>query len=210
MTPEQARLDQERINAEVFTRRAEEYPGSQEQRRDEAQLNQQRKNGHKRKTTANQPAAEQITLPEMLRRFVQVTKGPMVIDRGPSRNVWRPHEFAALYAHCTAGKKPITTEWFTHPNRIVVDDVTFDPAEGEYPVLQAVRYFNLWREPQHDLTLAIPGGADPFVDHIEYLIPDAKEARDFLDYLAHCVQFPGVRPHFHFLLMTSQTGTGRG
>jgi len=213
MTPEQARLDQQRINAEFVEKRRQEYRGSAAERRDDERLRKaQDRLDQRRKArpTAGQPAAEQITLPEMLGRFVQVTKGPMVIDRGPSRNVWRPHEFAALYAHCTAGKKPITTEWFTHPDRIVVDDVTFDPAEGEYPVLQAVRYFNLWREPQHDLALAVPGGADPFVDHIEYLIPDANEARDFIDYLAHCVQFPGVRPHFHFLLMTAQTGTGRG
>ena len=218
-SPEQLaeiRADQERVNAEFFRKRQEDYRGSQEQKRDDERLRKaqdkpdMRMQARTSKAKEDQPAAEPITLKEMLSRFLHVTKGPMVIDRGPSRNIWRPHEFAAKYAHCHDGKKPLTTEWFAHPRRIVVDDVTFDPAEGEYPVQQAVRYFNLWREPQHDTSLAVPGGAQPFVGHIQYLIRDPKEAADFLDYLAHCVQYPGVRPHFHFLLVTAATGTGRG
>jgi hypothetical protein len=213
MTPEQARADQIRWNDEVFRRRKAEYDGSIEQRRDHERLKAvivKPNEPEQRKSDRTDPTAERITLDEMLARFVHVTKGPAVIDRGPSRNVWRPHEFVAKYAQCSDGKRALTTDWFAHPDRIVVDDVTFDPAESEYPMLQSVRFFNLWREPQHDATLAIPGGAQPFLEHVAYLIPNRREASDLIDYLAHCVQQPGVRPHYHFLLVTAATGTGRG
>ena len=155
------------------------------------------------------PDTETLQFAEMVERFVHVTKGPLVVDRGLGRQMWRPHEFAAKYAHCRSGRDAVTAEWFASANRIVVDDVTFDPSEGEYIVSQGVTYYNLWREPRHSPALVVPGAEQPFLDHIEYLIPQAQEARDLIDYLAHAVQRPGVRPHIHFLLVAPVTGTGR-
>ncbi len=155
------------------------------------------------------PDTEALTLPDMLDRFVQVAKGPLVIDRGRGRQAWRPHEFTAKYSHCRKGRDAVTSDWLASPDRIVVDDVTFDPAEGEYITNQGVTYFNLWREPHHSASLVLDGAEQPFLDHLAYLIPEPQEAMDFLNYLAHCVQQPGVRPHFHFLLVTAATGTGR-
>jgi len=155
------------------------------------------------------PAAEILTLADMLTRFVHVTRGPMVVDRGLGRHLWRPQEFQAKYAHCSRGKHLVTTEWLRSADRIVVDDVTFDPAGDEFITTQGVTYYNLWREPYHNARLVLSGTEQPFLNHIAYLIPAPNEARDFLDYLAHCVQCPGIRPHFHFLLVTPATGTGR-
>jgi hypothetical protein len=36
-----------------------------------------------------------------------------------------------------------------------------------------------------------------------------KQRTDLLDWLAHAAQNPAVRPHFHFLLIAAQEGTGR-
>jgi hypothetical protein len=41
------------------------------------------------------------------------------------------------------------------------------------------------------------------------LIPNQKQREDLLDWLAHAAQHPETRPHFHFLLVAAQEGTGR-
>ena len=49
----------------------------------------------------------------------------------------------------------------------------------------------------------------PFLDHVDYLVPEHDERERFLDWLAHIEQFPGVLPHTHYLMVTPQTGIGR-
>ena len=49
-----------------------------------------------------------------------------------------------------------------------------------------------------------------FLAHVEYLVPVPAQRRDFLDWLAHIVQYPGVLSHQCFYFATPLTGTGRG
>jgi hypothetical protein len=49
----------------------------------------------------------------------------------------------------------------------------------------------------------------PFLDHVDYLVPDPAERERFLSWLAHIEQHPGVLPHTHYLMVTPQTGIGR-
>lgn len=48
-----------------------------------------------------------------------------------------------------------------------------------------------------------------FLDQIAYLFPDAAESEAFLDWLAHIEQRPGELPHYGWLHIASNTGTGR-
>ncbi|AYE27828.1 hypothetical protein CNX72_11010 [Burkholderia pseudomallei] len=49
----------------------------------------------------------------------------------------------------------------------------------------------------------------PFLEHVEYLIEDATEREVFLNWLAHIEQQPGVLPHYGWLHIATNTGTGR-
>ncbi|KWC93531.1 hypothetical protein WL57_05330 [Burkholderia cepacia] len=49
----------------------------------------------------------------------------------------------------------------------------------------------------------------PFLEHVAYLIEDAGEREVFLDWLAHIEQRPGVLPHYGWLHIAANTGTGR-
>ncbi len=68
-----------------------------------------------------------------------------------------------------------------------------------------LKYFNLWR--QFPLEAA-QGDVSPFMEHIEYILPDAREAGILLDWLAFCVQNPGEKAHWAILLQGTQ-GTGK-
>jgi hypothetical protein len=48
-----------------------------------------------------------------------------------------------------------------------------------------------------------------FVEHVAYLIPDAREAGTFLMWLAHMLQRPGELPHSYYCLISQRHGTGR-
>ncbi|HEY4370495.1 MAG TPA: DUF5906 domain-containing protein [Burkholderiales bacterium] len=49
----------------------------------------------------------------------------------------------------------------------------------------------------------------PFLEHVAYLIEDAAEREVFLNWLAHIEQRPGVLPHYGWLHIAANTGTGR-
>ncbi|CTQ33918.1 hypothetical protein JAN5088_02707 [Jannaschia rubra] len=69
---------------------------------------------------------------------------------------------------------------------------------------------NVWKTP------ALPKApedwhdrAAKFEDHVRWLLPDGDDADDFLDWIAHIVQNPGVLPHTAWLMITSKRGVGR-
>jgi hypothetical protein len=157
------------------------------------------------------PLAEQLTLDDMLERFVLNTSGPQVIDLLAPQRRMRPHEFRQHYASSIAvvGKRvvPVTSQWFQHCARLTVDAATFDPAQQRFYSDCGRTFFNTWTPPQWpqtDLDLAAP-----FVDHMHYLVPSEGERNDLLDTIAHAAQQPGVRPHCHPLLIAQKQGTGR-
>jgi hypothetical protein len=154
---------------------------------------------------------ESLTLEEMLARFAHVAKGPIIVDTRNTHRRLRPGEFAAAYAHnkIVLEKKaiPTTVLWSQSEQRMSVDCLTFHPGEGQFYIERGLRHLNIWCPPTWpvvDTALAAP-----FLEHVEYLIPDKAQREDLLDWLAHAAQRPEMRPHFHFLLVAAQEGTGR-
>ena len=160
---------------------------------------------------ASTPRPETMTPDEMLERFVHVARGPMIVDRRNTSRRMRPHEFAAAYAHLkiTIDKKAlqVTSLWSQSDRRILADDLTFHPGRGPFYVERGMTHMNLWDPPTWPETGIAQAAI--FLEHLEYLIPDQVQREDLLDWLAHAVQRPEVRPHFHFLLIAPQEGTGR-
>ncbi len=155
--------------------------------------------------------AESLTLEEMLARYVHVARGPLVVDIRNTYRRLRPGEFTALYGHLKVAIEnkavPVTTLWAQSPGRMTADCLTFHPGERQFFLERGLRHLNIWQPPAWPV--AEVAAATPFLDHLEYLIPDPTQRSDLLDWLAHAAQHPEVRPHFHFLLVAAQEGTGR-
>ncbi|WP_417267101.1 bifunctional DNA primase/polymerase [Celeribacter baekdonensis] len=69
---------------------------------------------------------------------------------------------------------------------------------------------NVWKEPK----VSKPpedwsDRATKFEDHVNWILPNGNDANDFLDWIAHIVQNPGVLPHTAWLMITSKRGVGR-
>ncbi len=154
---------------------------------------------------------ETLTLDEMLARFVHVARGPMIVDVENTNRRLRPGEFSAAYAHLKVviEKKavPVTSLWAQSDRRMLADCMTFHPGQGQFFQERGLTNLNFWTPPAWPDADA--ARAAPFLDHLAYLIPDTRQREDLLDWLAHTVQRPDVRPHFHFLLVAAQEGTGR-
>jgi hypothetical protein len=99
-----------------------------------------------------------------------------------------------------------TEAWRTHAARKSVATRTF---KAGAPIITADPYgrvaLNLWRPivrgtvATHDIS--------PFLHHVDYLF--GADAPAFLDWLAHIEQQPGVLPHYGFLHIADNYGTGR-
>lgn len=163
---------------------------------------------------------EILTLSTALERFIYVQSGSILIDRITKTSL--PHAdmqraYAASKHMSNDGKEiPVIKVWLAHPNRLSVDVATWCPGEPEFcsaPERSAAgsRAYNLWAGLQ---ILPAPDDwrerAQPFLDHVTYLVPQHDERQFFLCWLAHIFQRPNELPHHHFLMFTSQTGTGRG
>jgi len=154
---------------------------------------------------------ESLTLEQMLERFIHVASGPLIVDISNTYRRLRPGEFAAAYAHnkvmIEQRAVPFTVLWSQSAQRMTADCLTFHPGEEQFFVERGLRHLNIWSAPRWP-AVDIKAAA-VFTAHLEYLIPDAKARGDLLDWLAHAAQVPEVRPHFHFLLVAQQEGTGR-
>ena len=154
---------------------------------------------------------EILTLDEMLVRFVHVARGPMIVDVENTNRRLRPGEFSAAYAHLKIiiDKKavPITSLWAQSERRMIADCMTFHPGQGQFFRERGLTNLNFWAPPTWPDADA--ARAASFLEHLAYLIPDQAQREDLLDWLAHAAQRPEVRPHFHFLLVAAQEGTGR-
>lgn len=166
----------------------------------------------------NKPAApplealpEKLTLDEMLQRFVHVTRGPIIVDISNTNRRLRPGEFHAAYAHnkILIGKNevPISRLWYESPLRKTGDVMGFNPSEGRFFHADGLLNLNSWK--QATWTGGDPDEAILFIEHLEFLIPDARQRTDYIDWLADAAQNPARRPHFHFLLIAAKEGTGR-
>lgn len=157
------------------------------------------------------PLAELMTLDEMVGHLVFISDGSRVARRD------RPHISLALpefklhtrASETQVGKKMVPTAdvWVQDPGRITAHTLTFRPGHPEFTTdPEGAPALNLWRPRERPPSAA---SAQPFLDHVAYLVPDQAERERFLDWLAHTEQFPGVLPHTHYLMVTPQTGIGR-
>jgi hypothetical protein len=155
---------------------------------------------------------EDLSVTEMLERFVHVATGPQIVDTGNVYRRFRPREFHEYFAHSYSiiGKHAMqhTVAWGRAKQRKAVHAMTFHPGRPQvFKDERGLAHLNIWQEPTWPA--ADPRLAAPFFDHLAYLIPDPVQREAFTDWWAHAVQQPAVRPHHHFLLLASREGTGR-
>jgi hypothetical protein len=165
-----------------------------------------------------------MTLKEMHERLVFVGSSGVVADITTKRVRKKEHaldEYAASQHSYTqknaAGNEvikigPALKHWIASPKRITVEvlawvpgaEVICEPPEGQGPA------FNMWRGLS---PMAYPENwqewVQPFLEHVEYLVPIEHERERFLQWLAHIIQHPEVLPHTSYLMITPTTGIGR-
>ncbi|MGC4080288.1 MAG: DUF5906 domain-containing protein [Rubrivivax sp.] len=165
------------------------------------------------------PTQRMLTLTEMLEHLVYLEDGSRVTFLDKPRAVLPLTDFKNAFAGSVErvkgpnGRKVAVSrvkQWLESQARKTVRTQTFAPGraricdspDGELSL-------NLWvpraaAAPENWRELA-----RPFFEHVAYLVPVEAERERFLDWLAHIEQQPGVLPHTHYLLRTSQTGIGR-
>lgn len=170
-----------------------------------------------------------LTLDQMISDFVHVGNGGQVVHRNTKRVRAKDDaisEYAGSTTYIDTGKfdgsgksifKPHKSLrlWQEANSRISVDEVTWQPAMGEFcrtleQSERGDRAYNLWRGlqicpcPENWLALVTP-----FIQHVEYLVPNETERQRFLEWLAHIFQCPGELPHTAYLFIATTTGIGR-
>jgi hypothetical protein len=157
------------------------------------------------------------TLEEMLKSAVYISEGSQVALRDDPRLVWSFSDFESLTAASklkrekNARPENAAKIWLQHRKRDTVHARTFR-AGGELFCQSPddVLALNTWREPPR----AEPPNdwrkrAQPFIDHVKFLVPNPKDRIFFANWLAHIEQAPGVLPHIHVLMIAIRHGIGR-
>ncbi|MBI2744607.1 MAG: PriCT-2 domain-containing protein [Burkholderiales bacterium] len=159
-----------------------------------------------------------LSTEEMVEHCVWIASGSQVAYTTDDRSLFlKFNEFCALTATSftyvasegASTKKRMlnAVQWKVDERRKEVMTVTFYPGRPKITTnLEGVRCVNTWRPIKR-----WPSNADigPFLDQVEYLIPDRSEREVFLDWLAHIEQKPGELPHYGWLHIAEKTGTGR-
>lgn len=179
-------------------------------------------------TTA--PLPDILTTPDALTELAFVGDGSQVVSRTTKRTrkyADALHEWAASIEWIETGSfdsngrpkmkgVPVIKRWVESPSRLSVDALTWWPGRPEFcappeRTQAGDRAYNLWTPPA---MLPVPidwqAWAQPFVDHVAYLVPVEHERERFLSWVAHIFQHPGVLPHCCYLMVATQTGIGRG
>ena len=168
-----------------------------------------------------EPLLPQImTLEEMEKRLVFVGSKGVVADLATGRVRKKEHaadEYAAsqhtyILQSGAPKKGPALKFWIASKGRMTVEVLAWvpgaaqicQPPEGQGPA------FNMWRGLN---PMAFPEDwqerVEPFLEHIDYLVPISSERERFLDWLAHIPRCPEVLPHTAYLMTTPVTGIGR-
>lgn len=172
-------------------------------------------------TEAFCPLPDEISVDEMLERFVFLADGARVFDRLYPMHIVSLGEFkqatAASVTEVGTGdfrrdgsqkvkRVPNADVWVSSKSRLSVIGTTFKAGATEWQLDPQGRHsVNLWTGFRRN---DVEGG-DPvlFLNHVRWLFKD--RADDFLDWLAHIEQKPGELPHTAWLHISSKTGTGR-
>jgi hypothetical protein len=165
---------------------------------------------------------EVLKTEDMLGRFIFLADGSRVFDTKYPKHVLSLADFRnAFAASCNsvptgvfsttgaAKTKSVSNcqAWLDSPQRLSAHSTTFDASASLYAKDPNGKHcVNMWTG--FDRTID-PGAADVsfILEQIRWLFKD--RANDFLDWLAHIEQHPGVLPHTMWLHISSYTGTGR-
>jgi hypothetical protein len=164
-----------------------------------------------------------MTLDEMLKRLVFVGSTGVIVDRVTGRIRKKDmafSEYAASLHHFKKNGHNVVTSalkaWLASPARVSVDVLAWVPGEAEIcrppePIDGSNTAFNSWRglSPMPSPPKDWQKQAQPFLDHVAYLVPIKEECERFQRWLAHIVQHPEVLPHTSYLMITRTTGVGR-
>jgi Primase C terminal 2 (PriCT-2)/Family of unknown function (DUF5906) len=104
---------------------------------------------------------------------------------------------------------PVAQVWHADKRRVECEEVTYMPGLPQFclnPV--GAKSFNLWR-PTPRRQPRDMGIVQPFLQHVEYLVPEPVQREQFLMWLAHAEQRPEELPMTHWLMITRTQGVGR-
>lgn len=193
-------------------------PASAEARR----IAQRKRNQEIGEQFPERPMTEVITLEGALERFVFQSDGSRVSDCENPHFEMTFTDFANTYLSSTTdvvvktpdGSRmktvPVAKVWLADPTRQTVEKRTFQ-AGGPRTTYDPDNYlsFNSWRDHDRQVASTLPDCslAMMFLDHVEWLWGDRTD--EFLDWLAHIEQCPGVLPHTAWLHIAGAKGLGR-
>lgn len=153
-------------------------------------------------------APDVLTFEEMLSRLVYIRTGHVAdLATGRWGTVERVKEDLAA--------SMLVKAWLQSPARKTADGLTWDPSSGavcRIPEADAgnSRGVNLWRG---HMPMDTPDDwerrVEPFVEHVEYLVPLEVQRVRLMQWLSHIAQYPGELPHTAYLMTAGQTGIGR-
>ena len=156
------------------------------------------------------------TVDEMCEQFVYIESGGEVSPRkNPILSLsFSDFKMATASSKTKVGNDLISTAylWLSEKSRLSVYTKTFRPGDGEFADdPEGKKALNLWKPVPLSKTLEdYEDYAQPFFDHLAYLIPDEGLMNIFIDYLAHIEQKPGEKVGFGWLMVTDEVqGIGR-
>ena len=122
-------------------------------------------------------------------------------------DVHRGKNGATLFGFCEPGEKgkPVfyrAGPWMRYVAQRTVDEVTWDPGEGQIFERNGVRYANLWKPVERYPNAS----AKLWVDHVYRLYPE--DGQSIIEWLAHTVQRPGEKVN-HALVLGGPQGSGK-
>jgi hypothetical protein len=133
------------------------------------------------------------------------------ITRSAFNAVYRHVRCHSIHASSSGGARRIEASTSYDENRTamgarVLSGVTYAPGTAPLVEHQGQIYGNKWRDGRPQIEDAID--PQPWLDHIERLIPDPVERNHMLDAFAYKVQHPGVKIN-HAILIGGIQGAGK-
>jgi len=184
--------------------------------RNEQRREQQKVENARLQQPDGSPLPPSMSVQQMEQDCVWIAEGSMVGRISDPQQVLSFPDFAGLTASSVTaieGEKgksksiPNAVLWKQSGLRKTVTTRTFQAGAGA-----------ICRDPDNKLALNSwrriqrrPAAADigPFLEQVAYLFPDPNEREVFLNWLAHLEQRPGELPHYGWLHIAANTGTGR-
>lgn len=135
---------------------------------------------------------------EYFHKETKATMGPRSFDTKYNRETPPNNE----------GEKQTATMFSNNTVQCVENDM-YAPAFGETFAHEGLDYINSYRKSQLEpVAVGNTDIVDKVKSHIAHLLPDEEEQNIVINYLAHCVQYPGKKIHWAIVLQGVQ-GDGK-